>query len=104
MKQSKTKTSQLDELIPLLGASHRDVMEYRVDIPMRYAEVVARLVDGSIARLRDTRQFLGWRGYDANPSMLFTANGRQFVVGSGAEKYIARDGSLLYADRQVNAA
>lgn len=104
MKQPKTKTSQLDELIPLVGASHAEVAEYRVDIPMRYAEVVARLFDGRIARLLDARQFLGWRGYDANPSMLFTAKGRQIVVGNAAEKYIARDGSLLYADRQVIAA
>jgi hypothetical protein len=104
MKQPKTINIQLDELIPLEGASHKDVVEYYVDFPMRYAQVVARLVDGSIARLRDARQFLGWRGYDANPSMLFTANGRQFVVGRAAENYIARDGSLVYADRQVNAA
>ena len=69
-----------------------------------HAEVVARLFDGRIARLLDARQFLGWRGYDANPSMLFTAKGRQIVVGNAAEKYIARDGSLLYADREVIAA
>ncbi len=71
---------------------------------MRYAEVVALLFDGRVARLLDSRQFLGWQGYDANPSMLFMANGRQIVVGDVAEHYIARDGSLLYADRQVIAA
>jgi hypothetical protein len=36
--------------------------------------------------------------------MLFIANGRQFVVGSAAENYIARDGSLYFVDRQVDAA
>jgi len=82
MKQPNTMSRHLDELIPLLGASHKDVVEYRVDIPMRYAEVVARLVDGTTARLRDARQFLGWHGRYANPSMLFTSNGRQFVVGN----------------------
>ena len=36
----------LDEAIPLQGASHADVAEYRVEIPMRYAECLAVLRDG----------------------------------------------------------
>ena len=32
----------LDEAIPLLGASHADVVEYVVEIPMRYAPTAAR--------------------------------------------------------------
>ena len=32
----------LDEIIPLIGASHTEVVDYLVSVPMRYAEVKAR--------------------------------------------------------------
>lgn len=104
MTYAETKSSFLDKLIPLEGASHAEVAEYRVDVPMRYAEVCARLTDGRIARLLDPRQFLGWCGYDANPSLLFVAEGRRFVVGDETDNFIARDGSLLRAQRRAVAA
>jgi len=66
--------SILDNLIPLRGASHGDVVEYRVDIPMRYAECYAVLADGSKARFANPRKFLGWSSRDARRSLLFRNN------------------------------
>ena len=64
----------LDNLIPLRDASHADVVEYRVEIPMRYAECLAVLADGSRARFADPRKFLGWSSHDIRRSLLFRNN------------------------------
>lgn len=64
----------LDNLVPLRNASHGDVVEYRVEIPMRYAECYAVLRDGSKARLQNPRAFLGWSSHDARRSLLFRHN------------------------------
>ena len=64
----------LDSLIPLRNASHADVIEYRVEIPMRYAECIAVLADGRTARLAEPRRFLGWSSHDARRSLLFHHN------------------------------
>ncbi len=61
----------LDNLIPLRNASHADVVEYRVEVPMRYAECYAIMADGSEARFVDARTFLGWSSHDARRSLLF---------------------------------
>ena len=61
----------LDDLIPLRDASHADVVEYRVEIPMRYAECCAVMADGSKARFVDPRKFLGWSSHDERRSLLF---------------------------------
>ncbi len=68
----------LDRAIPLNGASHAEVVEYSVDIPMRYAECFAKLVDGRTVRLKDSRQFLAWSGRDVKRSFLF-CNGRRRI-------------------------
>jgi len=65
----------LDRAIPLNGASHADVVEYSVDIPMRYAQCFARLADGRTVRLKDSGQFLAWSGWEGKRSFLFR-NGR----------------------------
>ena len=64
----------LDQVIPLKGASHADVVSYSVEIPMRYAECFATLRDGRKVRLADRRRFIGWSG-DANKrALLFRKN------------------------------
>jgi len=80
-KRSASKNGRadyLDRVIPLDGASHADVVEYSVDVPMRYAQCFARLADGQTVRLRDTSQFLGWSGWDSKRSLLFR-NGRRRI-------------------------
>lgn len=64
----------LDDLIPLHQASHADVVEYRVEIPMRYAECHAVLADGTTARFAEPRKFLGWSSHDVRRSLLFRNN------------------------------
>lgn len=64
----------LDNLIPLRGASHADVVEYHVEIPMRYAECHAVMADGSKVRFLNPRKFLGWSSHDARRSLLFRNN------------------------------
>lgn len=65
------EASFLDQSIPLDGASHRDVANYAIVIPMRYAECAATLNDGSEVRFRNPRQFLGWSGSPAKRTFLF---------------------------------
>lgn len=103
-----SKTDFLDRAIPLESASHADVVEYSVDIPMRYAECFARLADGQIVRLKDRRQFVGWSGWSGARSFLFN-NGRQRIeiqvearrsADNGrpdhrVRKFITRGGTLL---------
>ena len=64
-------TRILDSVIPLRGASHADVVEYRVEIPMRYAECFAILSDGRKVRFVEPRKFLGWSSHDSRRSLLF---------------------------------
>lgn len=70
----------LDEAIPLEGASHADVVEYAVEIPMRYAECKALLADGRKVGLQKPRQFVGWSQHSPNRSLLFRSNGKHFEV------------------------
>ncbi len=65
----------LDSLVPLRDASHADVVEYRVQIPMRYAECVAVLTDGRTARFADPRKFMGWSSHEERRSLLFRHHG-----------------------------
>ena len=64
----------LDQVIPLKGASHADVVSYSVEIPMRYAECFATLRDGRKVRLADRRRFVGWSGDDDKRALLFRKN------------------------------
>lgn len=70
----------LDETIPLEGASHADVVEYTVEIPMRYAECRALLADGRKVGLEKPRQFVGWSSHAPDRSLLFRSGGKQFEV------------------------
>ena len=64
----------LDQVIPLKGASHADVVSYAVEIPMRYAECFALLKDGRKVGFVDRRRFVGWSRDSETPSFLFRKN------------------------------
>ena len=66
----------LDRILPLRNASHSDVEHYGVDIPMRYSECYARLIDGRVVRLRNSRQFVGWAGMNGSRRLLFADGNR----------------------------
>ena len=70
----------LDEALPLEGASHADVVEYTIEIPMRYAECLALLDDGRKVGLQKPRQFVGWSTHAPDRSLLFRSNGKHFEV------------------------
>lgn len=98
--ERKLAAQYLDQLVPLRGASHREVVDYAVTVPMRNAELRARLADGRTTGLIDSRQFLGWQGYGANPTLLFGCGERQVVVATGSEQpatstFITRDGGQV---------
>lgn len=67
-------TQFLDSVIPLRDASHSDVVQYSIEIPMRYAECFAILQDGRKVSLVDRRRFVGWLGDSATRSYLFRKN------------------------------
>ena len=71
----------LDEVIPLDGASHTDVVRYSVEIPVRYAECFALLSDGRKVGLAEPRRFVGWSGNDPDKSLLFRNNGSHIELG-----------------------
>ena len=74
-KESPDAVSLLDDLIPLRGASHNDVLEYSVEIPFRYAECYALLQDGRKVSLVEPRKFVGWSSYNPSRTLLFRVNG-----------------------------
>lgn len=73
-------TRILDELVPLAGASHTDVVEYRVEIPMRYAECFAILADGRKIAFREPKKFLGWSSHEPRRSLLFRNNDQTLEI------------------------
>jgi hypothetical protein len=97
----KSLAHYLDKFVPLIGVSHCDVIDYIVTVPMRYAEVRARLSNGTTARLANSRQFLGWNGYGSNPTLLFNCGDQRIVLDTGSEQkpssdvFIAPDGGLV---------
>jgi hypothetical protein len=100
-RERKSTAQYLDKLAPLQGASHSEVIDYTVTVPMRYAELRARLANGTTTRLVDSKQFLGWLGYGANPTLLFDCGTQRVVVATSTRpqsttgKFIARDGSQV---------
>jgi len=91
----------LDEIAPLQGASHSDVVDYSVTVPFFYAELRARLANGRLTRLVDASQFLGWFGYGPNPTLLLDCGGQRVAVNTGTgsspaeDMFIARDGGQI---------
>jgi hypothetical protein len=114
MAQQQIENAQfLDEMIPLSGASHADVVSYGVDTPMRYSECFAKLADGRTVRLRNSRQFIGWSGNNGSRRLLFRSDAGRILIPSGegrsqrvestpqsaSHKFITRDGGLLFVKR-----
>ena len=81
----------LDRTIPLNGASHADVAEYVVEIPMRYAECFAVTPDGNKVSFRDRRQFVGWSGHDPRCSLLFVNNGLHIEIDTDPDHPVGRE-------------
>ena len=85
----------LDRAIPLDGASHAEVIEYSVDIPLRYAQCFATLADGRTVRLQDSSQFVGWSGFEADRSFLFSNGRRRIEIRTNANHPTGRVHSWL---------
>jgi len=107
------KAKYLDQMIPLNGASHAEAVSYGVDTPMRYSECFAKLADGRVVRLQDSRQFIGWSGMNGSCRLLFRSDAGRILIpasvnqlqttpeqhSSGLHKFITRDGGLLFVRR-----
>ena len=70
-QESPHAVSLLDDLIPLRGASHTEVAEYSVEIPLRNAECFALLRDGRKVGLAEPWKFIGWSSYSPSRTLLF---------------------------------
>jgi hypothetical protein len=107
------KAKYLDQMIPLNGASHAEAVSYGVDTPMRYSECFAKLADGRVVRLQDSRQFIGWSGMNGSRRLLFRSDAGRILIpasvsqlqttpehhSNGLHKFITRDGGLLFVRR-----
>jgi hypothetical protein len=65
----------LDDLIPLRDASHTDVVEYSVEVPLRNAVCFALMRDGRKVGLVEPWKFKGWSSHDPSRTLLFRVNG-----------------------------
>ena len=74
-QESPHAVSLLDDLIPLRGASHTDVVEYSVEIPLRNAECFALLRDGRKVGLSEPWKFVGWSSHEPSRTLLFRVKG-----------------------------
>lgn len=81
LQESQDAIALLDDLIPLQGASHADVVEYLVEVPLRYSQCFARLNDGRKVPLSHARKFLGWSGGNTDRSLLFRCKGSTLELG-----------------------
>ena len=73
--------SILDEVFPLAGASHSDVVSYAIGVgPDEKRELRAVLNDGNSTGLLDTGMFVGYVGEAEPSSILFKHNGLHFEV------------------------
>ena len=119
----------LDNALPLVDASNADVVEYRVETPMRYAECMAIMPDGRKIGLLKPRQFVGWSSHAPNKSLLFQSGDqhveviveerlkghapgaiREVLLESAAERcssfagrFIGRDGDLVRLPQMAEA-
>lgn len=84
------KAAYLDRVIPLDGASHFEVENYTIEIPMRYANCFAILTDGRKVRLKDNRQFVGWSGWERKRSYLFRRDGQYIEVRTDPDQYFVK--------------
>jgi malate synthase len=80
----------LDDVVPLDGASYRDVVGFRIDDS---GVLVAERADGSSARLRRPEAFAGYRGSPAEPAAVLLEN-----QGLGIELVIDRSHPVGAAD------
>jgi len=74
-QEALNAVSLLDDLIPLRDASHTDVVEYSVEVPLRNAECYALLQDGRKVGLVEPWKFKGWSSHDPSRTLLFRVNG-----------------------------
>jgi hypothetical protein len=74
-QESLDAVSLLDDLIPLRDASHTDVVEYFVEVPLRNAECHALLQDGRKVGLVEPWKFKGWSSHEPSRTLLFHTNG-----------------------------
>ena len=88
----------LDSLVPLRKASHADVVEYRVEIPMRYAECYAVLEDGRKVSFADPRKFLGWSSHTDRRLLLFRNN--DIAIEVEVDNLAAERGAHLLQERR----
>ncbi len=79
----------LDDVVPLAGGSHRDVVAYRV----AGGELAAELRGGPVAPLRDPAAFRGHRGDPGSPSAVLLEH-----HGLGIEIVVDREGVVGSAD------
>ncbi len=76
----------LDAAIPLVDASHGDVVCYSVETTWRKAECIATLADGRRVKLRDAWQFIGYTGRDPVQFLLFRNSGLHIEVQVDTEQ------------------
>ena len=76
----------LDTLVPLRGASFRDVVGAGIDLPLRYSEFFVYLNDGTKARPRNPGQLLGYGMRGDHVNFYFRSGAEVVGIGVVAER------------------
>lgn len=93
----------LDQAVPLLGASHADVVKYDVRVPTRYAVCFATLADGRVVRFQEPSLFIASSATEGSSSFLFRKGFRRIEIRtSGVDELVVLSG-LSFAFGQHDA-
>lgn len=80
LAEKDESTEFLDRKLPLVGASHADVVNYSVDVPLSFASCFATLTDGRKVRFRESGKFLGWSDAGRKRTLLFRSGRRRIEI------------------------
>lgn len=84
-------TEFLDRTLPLLAASHGDVVSYGVNTSKAPATLAATLTDGRTSQLENPAQFVGFSAREKRRSYLFCNHGLHIEIQTDPDHVIGRD-------------
>ncbi len=95
----------LDQAIPLVNGSHKDVLKYELSQEQPVKQLTARMTDGTITHLESTEQFKGYiNKNDELSSVLLVNNGLHIDIQIDREHNIGKETSSGIKDVIIESA